>query len=100
MNRVALLGDGIARRFFLSHLLPGLDRTRPRLAGVCLCKSPFLFWSLGIDYRIESGNGVLEFQKEVYLPLGLARLVTPRQRFNGQPAVTNKLVSGFCAVAA
>jgi hypothetical protein len=45
--------------------------------------------------RVECGNGVLEFQEEVYLPLGLARLVTSRQRFNGQPAVTNKLVSGF-----
>jgi hypothetical protein len=59
------------------------------------CKAPFLFWSLGIDYRVERGNGVLEFQEEVYLPLGLARLVTSRQRFNGQPAVTNKLASGF-----
>jgi hypothetical protein len=57
--------------------------------------APFLFWSLGIDYRVERGNGILEFQEEVYLPLGLARLVTSRQRFNGQPAVTNKLVSGF-----
>ncbi len=72
---------------------PGFEP--PQLGRGLLVQAPFLFWSLGIDCRVECGNGVLEFQEEVYLPLGLARLVTSRQRFNGQPAVTNKLVSGF-----
>ncbi len=48
-----------------------------------MCKAPFLFWSLGIDYRVERGNSVLEFQEEVYLPLGLAWLVAARQRGSG-----------------